>query len=135
MKDLETLLSLIAGLTYLMVSATRKHKANPPPEPDWEEAIWPEPAVHDKQTADTAQQREVSIPRPRLVKDTLPPTRSYRITDSAVPSSTYLPNSTKLNQPPPSAQAHGLERILGRYSSLKKAIIMSELLQPKTYRS
>lgn len=136
MKDVETLLSLIAGLLYLIVSAIRKHKANPAPKPDWEEAVWPEPAVSGQQPASTDQQKEVPASSPLLVKDTLPLTRPYRIPGSFMLKDTRLPsrpNPTKLHQPLPPSPDNRLERVLGRYGSLKKAIIMSEMLQPKTF--
>ena len=125
MKDVETLLSLVAGLLYLIVSVIRKHKANPAPEPDWEEVVWPDPAATD-------QQKEASSPL--LVKGTLPPTRPYHIPGSVMLKDTRLPSKpSPTKQPFPPSPSNRLERVLGRYSSFKKAIIMSELLQPKTF--
>ena len=127
MKDLETLLSLVAGLIYVIFSAIRKHKANPAPAPDWEEVVWPAPAGTD-------QQKEAPVSSPLLSKATLPPTHAYRRPSSLVLKDTRLPSKpkpTKLHQPP--SPDNRLGHVLGKYGSLKKAIITSELLQPKNF--
>lgn len=127
MEDLEILLSFVAGLIYVIFSAIRKHKANPPAAPDGEEVVWPAPAGTD-------WPKEASVSSPLPSKATLPPTRPYRRPSSLVLKDTRLPSKpkpTKLYQLP--NPANRLGHVLGRYGRLKKAIIASELLQPKSF--
>jgi len=128
MKDLETLLSLVVGLVYFIVSVMRKAKTTSIPEPEGE-TVWPMPAATD-------QQEQAIIPNPLLAKDALPQAQPQPIASSFKARDRHgAANSSpkKLRGSSTPSSAHQLARVLGRYSNLKRGVIMSELLQPKSF--
>jgi hypothetical protein len=124
MKNLETLLSLIAGLIYWIFKTYKAHQAHQQDTaPKSEPTIWNEPSAN-------------KLPLP-IALPTLPP--SYIIQPSqAIPSKEQrkITHGRALKQPLPSNKAlptSTLERKLARYNSLQKSIVIHEILQPKHF--
>ena len=121
MEDhLKTILYLVGGVIYFLLTNTRGRKAEQPPAEDMPEDLLP-PAAPAPDWVDAGEQAVQEAPATTLY----PQATGTKASPTPVHPK---PHNTPQKQPQPK-----IERVLSRYSGWKKAMIMHELLRPHTY--
>jgi hypothetical protein len=121
MKNLETLLSIIAGLLYWILNAYKAHQRDiiPKSEPT-------------RRTEPSAEQYPLPPKRKNLLQPY--PIQPYQTISSKKKEKPTIKDSPKQPQiPSKTISANKLERKLARYNSLQRSIVIHEILQPKHF--